>query len=291
MKLGVFKSTMLVLYVAGFVFILAALLFGLPYYRAPIADRPHMELHPFLKPGGIWGHGLGIVGSSMILLLFLYSARKKHRFGLRVGRLNRWLDVHIYFGIMGPLIITLHTAMKFHGIVSISYFSMLAVMLSGIFGRYIYMQIPRDTRGAAIGLRQIHDRNEEIGRQLREKLGLPPDVIERIEAIMNINEGQTSGATVLFRSMFQDMLLPYRARRVRRYMRARRREAPQQVISLIVKLTRERSVLQRRINFLNSMTKLFHLWHVIHKPFAYVMVLIMFVHVIVTVSFGYRWIF
>jgi len=39
------------------------------------------------------------------------------------------------------------------------------------------------------------------------------------------------------------------------------------------------------------MTRVFHLWHVVHRPFAYVMVVIMFVHIAVTVAFGYRWIF
>jgi hypothetical protein len=45
------------------------------------------------------------------------------------------------------------------------------------------------------------------------------------------------------------------------------------------------------VALLNAMKGIFHNWHVIHRPFAYVMVVIMFVHIIVTVLFGYRWIF
>jgi hypothetical protein len=39
------------------------------------------------------------------------------------------------------------------------------------------------------------------------------------------------------------------------------------------------------------MSELLHHWHVFHKPFAYVMLFIMVLHVGVTVAFGYTWIF
>jgi hypothetical protein len=42
---------------------------------------------------------------------------------------------------------------------------------------------------------------------------------------------------------------------------------------------------------LNTARRLLHHWHIFHKPFAIIMILIMIVHVIVAVSFGYRWIF
>ena len=54
--------------------------------------------------------------------------------------------------------------------------------------------------------------------------------------------------------------------------------------------TKELSML-RRIERLQLMQKLFRYWHVAHLPFAIIMLLIMIVHVIVTISFGARWIF
>ena len=108
--------------------------YGYRYYVMPIIQRPHSPQHEYLKPGGLWGHGVGILGSSMMLLLFLYSARKRQLFGLRMGKIRYWLNIHIFFGIMGPVFVTLHTSFKFGGIVSISYFSMLAVMFSGFIG-------------------------------------------------------------------------------------------------------------------------------------------------------------
>ena len=50
-------------------------------------------------------------------------------------------------------------------------------------------------------------------------------------------------------------------------------------------------LLQQRILVLNRVQRLFHYWHVFHKPFAILMYVIMFVHVGVAVWLGYTWIF
>jgi len=39
------------------------------------------------------------------------------------------------------------------------------------------------------------------------------------------------------------------------------------------------------------MQSLFKYWHIAHLPFAIAMFVIMVIHVIVTITFGYRWIF
>ena len=49
--------------------------------------------------------------------------------------------------------------------------------------------------------------------------------------------------------------------------------------------------LNRRIERLVTMQNLFKYWHVAHLPFALVMLIIMIIHVVVTIVFGYRWIF
>ena len=56
-------------------------------------------------------------------------------------------------------------------------------------------------------------------------------------------------------------------------------------------LARRKALLERRRILLERLARIFHYWHVIHKPFAVVMLIIMVVHVGVTVLLGYRWIF
>ena len=59
----------------------------------------------------------------------------------------------------------------------------------------------------------------------------------------------------------------------------------------LIETMKKKAILNRRIILWEKVHQLFHYWHVIHKPFAIVMYLIMIIHVALTVIFGYRWIF
>ena len=47
------------------------------YYLTDPINRPHHLDHKFWKPGGTMGHGLGILGGSMMVIMFIYSIRKR----------------------------------------------------------------------------------------------------------------------------------------------------------------------------------------------------------------------
>ena len=78
-------------------------------------------------------------------------------------------------------------------------------------------------------------------------------------------------------------------RRVKSVMKSNR--LTRQESGKILKLVKHEISLNRRIDRLLTMQKLFRYWHVAHFPFAIVMLLIMAIHVVVTIVFGYRWIF
>ena len=289
MRVSWFRVVMTLLYVLGFGAAAAAAWLGHEYYALPIQDRPRSELHGLFKPGGTVGHSLGVVGSAMLLLLFLYSARKRRKLGLRRGRLSRWLHVHIWFGIMGPVLITLHSSFKFHGIVSISYFSMVAVMLSGFLGRYIYIQVPRDEEGSALPLQAIDAGIEAMRRRLATEHGLSPEVISRLDPGAAGSEAGMGRAVA--DALLGDLLRPVKAHRLRRLLRRTSPGLPAATIREVARLAGRRAILLRRRAALRRMNAVFHYWHVVHKPFAWVMILIMIVHVTVVVAMGYTWVF
>jgi len=291
MKIRVFTMTLAVMYAVGLAFLLYAAWQGMDYYLMPVIERPHAELHAMLKPGGSWGHGLGILGTAMILLLFLYSARKRELLGLRAGSISRWLDIHIWFGIMGPLYITLHTAMKFNGIVSISYFSMLAVMLSGFVGRYIYIQIPRDHRGTAMTVDEINRTIAGLNQTLGELYGMNQTILEKMSKQAVLSKGARRGRLGdLLKLVASDLYRPIRNRSLRRLITHSHPDMPEQAVREVFALAKQRSLLIRRRALLESVNAVFHLWHVVHKPFAIVMIVIMLVHVAVAVLMGYTWV-
>lgn len=292
MKVRLFGSFLLLLYVAGFILLGYVAVQGWDYYQLPLTERPHADQHSELKPGGLIGHGLGIVGSAMILLLFLYSARKRGKLGLRFGHMGRWLDIHIWFGIMGPLFITLHTAMKFNGLVSISYWSMMAVMASGFIGRYIYLQIPRDESGHALSMAEIENTIGGLSDLLQRDYDVSPDVIQTLSRrALGGKIDHKNGLAALLALIRYDLTRLIRNWRLKRFVRRLYPTIPSRATGAILDLAKRKASLTRRRAVLRIINSIFHYWHVIHKPFAIVMIVIMFVHIAVVTLMGYKWIF
>ena len=61
--------------------------------------------------------------------------------------------------------------------------------------------------------------------------------------------------------------------------------------SEIVAILKRNLAFGRRIKRLEMMQNLFRYWHVAHLPFALLMLIIMIIHIIVALLFGYTWMF
>jgi len=149
---------------------LAALTYyGMQYYNTSLEERFYHADHDMLKPSGALGHGLGILGSLLMIIgVSSYMARKRFRWMLRMGKLEHWLEFHIFLCTLGPIMVLFHTAFKFGGIVAISFWSMVAVFLSGIIGRFIYLQIPRSIEGRELNLNEVKGLKSDIGTLLKK---------------------------------------------------------------------------------------------------------------------------
>lgn len=264
---------------------------GWDYYTASRLDRPHLELHTAWKAGGPVGHGLGILGSLLMLLMMLYIPRKRMKRLQDVGKLSHWLNIHIWMGVTAPILITFHSTFKFGGIVAVSYWSMVAVALSGVLGRYIYLQIPRTLSGQELGELEL----DEMDRSLRDELaampGMTDELLTSITREMSAGAGGSSnGLAVVIRWIGEDVTRGLRARRLSRLLSAQT-ELPPERIKHVLSLARKRALLLRRRSFLTVARSLLHYWHVIHRPFALIMFIIMFVHIGVAILFGYTWLF
>jgi len=138
---------------------------GVDYYLLNIEHRFDHPDHQILKPSGALGHGLGIIGSLMMIVgVSIYMVRKRIRMFSRLGILKHWLEFHIFLCSLGPILVLYHTAFKFGGIVAVSFWSMMAVVLSGIIGRYIYLQIPRTIEGREMSLNEINQTKDALNQ-------------------------------------------------------------------------------------------------------------------------------
>jgi hypothetical protein len=262
---------------------------GFSYYNTSLDQRFFNPSHESYKPSGVIGHGLGIVGSLLIIIgVFTYMARKRNRSLMRLGILKHWLEFHIFLCTLGPFLVLFHTAFKFGGIVAVSFWSMVAVVLSGVIGRFIYLQIPRTIEGRAMSLNEVKGMKSDLGEILSSSHDLDEEsrqlIADSTKRKIEVIQGNILSRTV--RKYRED-------KKAIRHIRAllhKNNIQPEQ-FRKIIKLVKNEFSLNRKIDRLITMQNLFKYWHVAHLPFALVMLVIMIVHVIVTVTFGFRWIF
>jgi hypothetical protein len=271
-----------------FIFI-AVTYYGLAYYKLGIEDRVYDEGHPLFKPSGLYGHLYGIAGSLfMIAGVLLYMARKRFRSMSRLGLLKHWLEFHIFLCTLGPLLVLFHTAFKFGGLVAISFWSMVAVFLSGIIGRFIYIQIPRTIEGRELSLNEVRDMKSDIGVIISELMVLDAESYNLIvDSVRKKVELYHKNFFVRYIRKYRDDLKTLR--KVKTLLKKNNISKTEH--KLILSLVKNDISLNRRIDRLTIMKNLFKYWHVLHLPFALVMLIIMIIHVSVTIVFGYRWIF
>lgn len=266
-----------------FLVVSVLLYIGYDYYFTPLEERHFHELNKSFKASGLVGHGLGIAGTLFILIgVFSYMLRKRFRTFARIGILKHWLEFHIFLCTLGPFLILFHTTFKFGGIVAVSFWSMVAVFLSGIIGRYIYLQIPHSIEGRELTLSEIEEQKREMNKQLRQTVTLDESIYELIDNFPGQNN--------------HDQGIFGRSKSERSAIRGLRAELKQQKISSekaseVIQIFKEQLRLKKKIGRLVTMQKLFAYWHVAHLPFALVMLVVMIIHVVVAVTFGYKWIF
>ncbi len=262
---------------------------GISYYSTSIEERFYHPAHNHLKPSGILGHGLGIFGTLLILIgVFSYIARKRYKFLARFGRLKYWLEFHIFLCSLGPVMVLFHTAFKFGGIVSISFWSMVAVVASGIIGRFIYIQIPRTIEGRELSLNEVKELKSNVGEILKGTYRLDETAYNTILESIEVQAGSGSGNLLsgMAGRYFEDKKTIGKIKNILRGNNL----APADVLKVTHLIKNELS-LNNRIERLHTMQKLFKYWHVAHLPFAIIMLIIMVIHVGITLAFGYRWIF
>lgn len=254
---------------------------GLSYYSLPIEERFYHPRHTWFKPSGAFGHGLGILGTSMILFgVAIYIARKRYGFLEKQIRLKYLLEFHIFLCTLGPVLILFHTAFKFGGIVSIAFWSMVAVVLSGVAGRFIYVQIPRSIEGKELNRSELQNLSIKLISDLKAEMLEGFDVSQWIDETLQAQPGGIISAWMYNLKQTKSLDSALGRQKIEKEKREK-----------ILDLAKQQLYINSRISRLENMQSLFKYWHVAHLPFALIMLIIVIIHVGVTLAFGYKWVF
>jgi len=111
-----------------------------------------------------FGHWLGYIGTSCMLLTLLYPLHTRLGLLKNLGTQSSWLTVHLWMGFIGATLVTYHAAFKLDRWVGLACISMWIVVASGAIGRYLFGMVH-----SGIGLADFE--KESLTRSITSMIG------------------------------------------------------------------------------------------------------------------------
>ncbi|MEI6668385.1 MAG: hypothetical protein WCP29_09540 [Acidobacteriota bacterium] len=114
----------------------------------------------------IWvGRYLGMIGSVTIVVSFAYSLRKRRI--IPIGSPNQLLRAHEWLGWVGALMVLVHGGVHFNAWLPwVALLSMMAVVASGLTGKFLLQDAQASLRGRAAELTSQGLHEAEVEKQL-----------------------------------------------------------------------------------------------------------------------------
>ena len=216
--------------------------------------------------GSLWGGLLAIAGSGLMLVPLAYMIVKRVPW-LKRGVSKHWsmrsfLTWHIYAGVLGPLLVVLHTGHKFESPLGISLTAMtLLVVVSGFVGRYLMTYISQE-------LREKHNQLEDLRKAYKTTALELQDSSEATSAVRLLGNPLVGLASWFSRhNSGQQTSAAFKATRIAESM----------------------ADLEFAIRTHETFKKVFAAWLRTHIVLSLVLYLLMGLHVWASIHFGLRW--
>ena len=250
-----------------------------------------MPLARVLSPERGLGYALGIIGGSAMLLLLVYPLRKRVPSLAFIGSVKHWFQFHMVLGVAGPLCILYHANFALGATNSnAALFAMLIVSASGIVGRYFYARIHCGLYGHRTNLAEL----QTSATELREKVAgasFVPDLLAALEvAERRLSQRSNAPLRVLLRPLTVTARMWFERIRLTRSavaeLRATAARSPvvaerhEQFESAVRRYIARRLQATRQVVEFEAYERLFSLWHVLHLPLFFMLLIAGVVHVV-----------
>ncbi|MBK7070879.1 MAG: 4Fe-4S dicluster domain-containing protein [Myxococcales bacterium] len=217
----------------------------------------------------------GYVGTALMVLSMAYVLQRRTGWFHRTASNQFWLDVHLMTGIVGPLFIVLHSALRLTTWVSVPFWSMTAVVLSGVLGRYLYTLVPSLTVSHDLAILEQRRLISEVAAE--HPAAAAKAQLEMEREATHAERSWQIGLTLLLGWVLLDDLRRYLARG--RLRRALRGTAPRKIVRRLVRAV-DRVVFYERRKVLAPRSKaLLKAWKRVHIPFSMVLLVTMLAHI------------
>ncbi|MCF6252104.1 MAG: hypothetical protein L3J75_12650 [Methylococcaceae bacterium] len=250
------------------------------------------ELEYYITPESGLGYALGIIGGVMMLVMLIYSLRKRLKSMREWGLIRYWFKAHMVLGIVGPVLILFHCNFQLgsqNG--NIALISMLLVVASGIAGRYFYGRIHFGVYGSEMTLQQLQQDQLIARYELSRLFEISPELYENIKKYDDVVQKDSQGLISSFFKICRMAIQTRNSNRVARRMLVK--SCRKVAVEEGWKHGKVESIIDNGIIYLNAhyMTirklvglaffeKIFSFWHILHVPLFYMLIFTATVHIL-----------
>ena len=238
------------------------------------------------------GYWLGIIGSSLMLLLLLYPVRKRFRALRFLGGTSHWFRLHMILGLLGPLLVLYHSNFRIGSFNSqVALYCMLLVAGSGVIGRHLYAGIHEGLYGRKTSLKDLR---RDLASSQKDNKGLAlllPRLATRLASLSAEIEGDgasgSMGVVASLKWVFRRYpVWFFLVQLARTELRAQAVVSPA-IARDLPRMAKSTSPYIRNFVRLAShiarftlYERLFSLWHVLHLPLFFMLIISALVHVL-----------
>ncbi|MGD8925238.1 MAG: hypothetical protein PVG20_00220 [Thioalkalispiraceae bacterium] len=237
------------------------------------------------------GYALGIIGGSLMLLLLFYPLRKSLKAMQGWGKIKYWFQLHMIFGVLGPVLILFHSNFNMGSTNSnLALFSMLTVAGSGLIGRFIYSKIHFGLYGHKATLKDLRQALQLTKGNLGAHIALSPKIIKQLK---KYEKFMLKNRFFLFHLVFLPLLSLRSMLTTRKIKWALLNDLKKQAKTnnwghemlsdfrhQAKDYLRDYFYCLRKTSQLSLYVRLFSWWHVLHLPLFILLVITGIVHVI-----------
>jgi Fe-S-cluster-containing hydrogenase component 2 len=260
------------------------------YQMTQVLANPEMASHPLegqieavsFRAGDSLSILCGLIGTGLMVIAAIYPVFRRMKVFRWMASNTMWFDFHLMAGVIGPMFVMLHSALRLDTWVSAALWSMVIVVVSGFLGRYLYTQVP----GLSSGVELEELDHERAFQKLRPRLTVPMAEIDRELAVHRAEAQKVAMSPSVLRALwwliFQDVgrIPATLARRGRLRQlgvdRKTRRDLARRAARMIA-ISRRQVVAPKAQMLLNS-------WKKVHVPFTVILTGFAAVHIWVSWS-------
>ncbi len=234
------------------------------------------------------GYWLGVAGVACVGVLLFYPVRKRYPKLAFLGSVPGWFHLHMALGILAPTFILYHAGFRTGSVnAAVALVTMLIVAGSGLFGRMLYVRIHRNLKGKKAEVKAMAQDTALLRQTLCRDFSEVADITEKLEKALHKPSPNVFHA-LGYAFATSAKITVARRKMLRALARGAKRMASAPGGKVAARrLKRDGALLVRtychelrHAAYLTFFERLFALWHIVHMPLFFLMLVAAGIHIV-----------